>query len=117
MTMTKLLSLLLPHCLFIHSSGAVGCAGGGCWCSLWVLVIILGWLCLVHVVVVVRQSWVFVGWLSSFLGRQSHFWHWVCVKWYGGDVVGGQMCTVIGRCVVVVASVVGLVHGGCWLKK
>ena len=27
------------------------------------------------------------------------------------------MCTIVGRCVVVVASVVGLVCGGCWLKK
>ena len=35
-----------------------------------------------------------------------------CVRWHEGDVVGGQMCIVVGRCVVVV-----LVRGGCWLKK
>ena len=35
-----------------------------------------------------------------------------CVRWHEGDVVGGQVCIVVGRCVVVV-----LVHGGCWLKK
>ena len=29
------------------------------------------------------------------------------MKSHDGDVVGGRMCIVIGRCVVVVASVVG----------
>ena len=29
-------------------------------------------------------------------GRQG------CVKWHEGDVVGGRMCIVVGRCVVVV---------------
>ena len=52
------------------------------------------------VVVIVRWLWAFVGWLTSFLGGQGHFWHWVCVKWYGSDVVGGWMCTIVGRCVV-----------------
>ena len=39
------------------------------------------------------------------------------MKSYGGDVVGGRMCSVVGQCGVVVASVVVLVRGGCWLKK
>ena len=34
-----------------------------------------------------------------------------CVKWHEGDVVGVRMCIVVGRCVVVEASVVS----GWWL--
>ena len=34
-----------------------------------------------------------------------------CVKWHEGDLVGGRMCIVVGRCVVVEASVVS----GWWL--
>ena len=79
--MTKLSLLSLPHCLFVHSSGAVGCAGGCRWCFLWVLVVVSGRLCSVRVVVaIIRWSWVFVGHLSSCLGGQGHFRHWVCVK-------------------------------------
>ena len=77
-------------------TGAVGCAGGGRWCFSYVLVVVLGWLCLVHgLVVVVRWSWAFVGRLSSFSGGQGRFWHWVCLKRYGGDVVGGRICTIV----------------------
>ena len=51
------------------------------------------------------------------LGRTGPFWQGVCVKWYKGEVVGGWMCSMVGRCVVVVASVVVLIRGGCWLKN
>ena len=57
MMKTKLLSSSLPRWSFIHTSGAVGCAGRGRWCFSYALVIVLGWLCLVRgVVVIVRRS-------------------------------------------------------------
>ena len=59
--------------------------------ALWSIIqtyFVWGWLCwLCHVVVVVRWSWVFVGWLSSFSGSQGGLqwsslcevaWGWCC---------------------------------------
>ena len=70
-TTTKLSSSSssLPRHSLVHRYGAVGCAAGGRWWVSWSLVVVwkLLWPLRV-VVVVVRRSWAFVEWLSSFLG-------------------------------------------------
>ena len=104
-TRTKLSSSSLPRHSLVHRYGAVGCADGGrCWFP-WSLVIV--WKCLWPfrvVVVVVRRSWAFVGWFSSFLGGRGHLRG---LGLWEVDMVAGRMCIVIVRCVVVVGSIVG----------
>ena len=112
-TTTKLSSSSssLPRHSLGHRYGAVGGAGGGRWCLSWSVVVVWRWLRPLHVVVVVRRSWAFVGRLSSLLGGLSSFLsgrgRLRGLGLWEVDVVAGRMCIVIVRCVVVMGSVVG----------